>query len=188
MEDVAASEMTPSPSSEGAPASAPVEFQLEIPIGPEWRNIELLRAAILNCAAAVFDDPELSNAVGTVTSELMENAIKYGEWARGDVAHLILVARGWRERVEIDVASPLAVGSPHYAALLATLREIDAFPSPRDAYLARMREIADEPSGSGVSRMGLARIAYEGPCRLAARLDEERALLHVTAMVEPNMT
>ena len=159
----------------------PVRFHLELPMGPEWRNIELLRSAILNCLVAVFDDPDLSNSVGTVTSELLENAIKYGEWSLQGVRYLVLVAKGTHDAVEIEVKSPLAPASPDYAELVKTIAEIAAFPSPRDAYIARMLEIADAPSGTGVSRMGLARIAYEGPCRLEAHL--EGGMLSVKAVV-----
>src|SRR5438067_1859482 len=95
-----------------APTSAhpapPVNFHLELPIGPEWQNVDLLRLAILNCLAAVFGDQELSESVGIVTSELLENAIKYGDWTRrGGMRFLTLSVRGTGHEVRVEVASPI---------------------------------------------------------------------------------
>jgi hypothetical protein len=157
-----------------------VTFHLEIPIGPKWRNIELLRAAVRNCLAAIFDDAELSGTVGTITSELMENAVKYGDWTATVHPHLTLRVCGTMDRVDVEVTSPIKPDSEHLAALRRTIERIEASPSRREAYLARMREVAEQPLGSGISKMGLVRIAYEGPCRLEAKLDDEN-MLHVTA-------
>lgn len=162
----------------------PITFHLEIPIGPKWRNIELLRSACLNCIVAVFEDHEPGNVVGMVASELLENAVKYGDWTRPGQPYLNLRVRGTKQSVVIDVASPVAPASDHYATLRATLDRIRTFPTRRDAYLARMREIAEQPAGSGISRMGLVRIAYEGACRIEARLTEDD-MLHIIATVEP---
>jgi len=162
----------------------PLRFLLQVPVGPEWRNIELLRSAVLNCLAAVFDDLEFGKLVAMVTSELMENAIKYGEWSRAEASHLMVIVRGMNGSVEIDVANPVPRGSPKVAALEAMIRAIDSYPSPREAYLARLLTISERPTGSSVSKLGLARIAYEGRCRLEVRMDDAAEMLHVVATVE----
>jgi hypothetical protein len=150
----------------------PVNFRLELPIGPDWQNVDLLRLAILNCLAAVFGDQELSESVGIVTSELLENAIKYGEWGRGRGRFLTLSVKGSGNEVRVEVASPVVAGSSHLANILATLQWITKFPSARDAYIARMQMIAEQPERTGESRMGLVRIAYEGPCSIEADVVE----------------
>ena len=71
-----------------------MNFRLELPLQPEWQNVDLLRLAILNCLHAVFGDPELSESVGIVTSELLENAIKYGDWGHGKSRFLLLTVCG----------------------------------------------------------------------------------------------
>jgi hypothetical protein len=158
-------------------------FQLEIPIGPKWRNIELLRSAILSCLAAAFDDAEFSNVVGMITSELMENAVKYGDWTRAEQPYLKLRVRGNRGKAAIEVESPVAPGGESYALLQQTLAKLDGYATRREAYLARMREVAEQPLGSGISRMGLVRIAYEGPCHIEAHVSAGDTLT-VTATLE----
>src|SRR5207249_4170345 len=100
-----------SPRTPRTPRSPAIAFHLELPIGPEWQNVDLLRLAILNCLAAVFGDQDLSESVGIVTSELLENAIKYGDWSRGEHPFLTLSVRGTGEEVKVEVASPIARSS-----------------------------------------------------------------------------
>jgi len=158
------------PSQHPAP---PINFHLELPIGPEWQNVDLLRLAILNCLAAVFGDQELSESVGIVT---------YGDWSkRRGMRFLTLSVRGSGSEVRVEVVSPVLSGSPHLTNINATLAWIHRFPSAREAYIARMQMIADQPEKTGESKMGLVRIAYEGPCRIEATVEGEA--LHVHASI-----
>jgi hypothetical protein len=158
----------PRRSSRPPPPAPDVNFHLELPLQPEWQNVDLLRLAILNCLSAVFGDPELSESVGIVTSELLENAIKYGDWGHGQPRFLRLRVTGGGHEVNVEVASPVLAGSPHLKRIAATLEWIERFSTAREAYIARMRAIAEEPEKSGESKMGLVRIAYEGPCAISA--------------------
>jgi len=169
----------PRRSTQPPPPAPPVSFHLELPIEPEWQNVDLLRLAILNCLHAVFGDPELSESVGIVTSELLENAIKYGDWGHGGARFLLLSARGSGNSVIVEVASPVRDGSPHVANIAGTIDWIRKFPTARDAYVARMRAIAEQPDG--LSRMGLVRIAYEGPCEIEAL--PESGMMRVRATI-----
>jgi hypothetical protein len=63
--------------------------------------------------------------------------------------------------------------------LLATLKWIAGFPAARDAYRAKLLEIAAETGDLQRSRLGLVRIAYEGNCELSAEMDGR--VLRVTA-------
>jgi hypothetical protein len=159
-----------------------VNFRLELPLQPEWHNVDLLRLAILNCLSAVFGDPELSESVGIVTSELLENAIKYGDWAHGKSRFLLLMVCGGGHEVKVEVASPLRDGSPHLERIKSTLKWIAEFPNAREAYIARMRAIADQPGRAGESKMGLVRIAYEGPCSIEAKAGVD-GIMHVRATI-----
>ncbi len=158
----------PRRSSHPPPPAPEVNFRLELPLQPEWQNVDLLRLAILNCLSAVFGDPDLSESVGIVTSELLENAIKYGDWTQGQARFLLLTVCGGGHEVKVEVSSPIQDGSPHLARIASTLDWIAHFPSAREAYIARMRAIADQPEKTGESKMGLVRIAYEGPCAIEA--------------------
>ena len=153
-----------------------LDFRLEVPIAPDWQNIDLLRTAILHCLAAALADTNVGAVVATITSELLENGIKYGDWTGKDALHVRVLADA--RRIAIDVASPVA-HEDHVANVRRVLDWIGSFPSAREAYVARMQAIADasEPGGS---RMGLVRVACEGPCRLEAQLEAD-GLLHVRA-------
>ena len=52
-------------------------FHFSTRVGPQWNNIELLRTAVLHGAQAVFGQGDVSEVVGMITSELMENAVRY---------------------------------------------------------------------------------------------------------------
>jgi hypothetical protein len=159
-----------------------INFQLELPIGPVWQNVDLLRLAILNCLAAVFGDQDLSESVGIVTSELLENAIKYGDWTRKDHPYLTLSVRGNGEEVRVEVASPVATSSKHYENVQKMVAWIQKFGTAREAYIARMHAIADQEDATGESRMGLVRIAYEGPCAIEVML-EHPEMLRIRALI-----
>lgn len=161
---------------------AAIDFRIELPIGPDWQNVDRLRLAILNCLAAVFGDQDLSESVGIVTSELLENAIKYGDWENCDQPLLVLGVKGNAESIRVDVASPIEPASPHFENVKRTIAWIERFPTARDAYVARMQAIAENGEAAGVSRMGLVRIAYEGPCVIEATVGGER-VLHVCAEI-----
>ena len=158
-----------------------MSFRLGLPIQPSWQNVDLLRVAILNCLSAVFGDRELGESVGIVTSELLENAIKYGDWSPGNSRPLAVTVVGGGGEVNIEVASPIAAGSTHLERIDGLLAWIRRFPTARDAYIARMEAIAEEPDKTGESRMGLVRIAYEGPCSIEA--EAEGGLLRVKATI-----
>src|SRR6266496_2000402 len=80
---------------------------IDLPVRNEWSNIELVRTAILNCFAAVFNDLDSCRTIATVISELLENAIKYGDWESGAGHLLHLAITGEEERVTVSVEHPV---------------------------------------------------------------------------------
>ncbi len=141
--------------------------QIELPILPGWEAIEPFRAAVLACARAVFPHPALAPAVGLVTAELLENAVKFGRWdAAGDGVFALRVD-GTQDRVEIEVSSPVAEGDENVERLRAELGRIASAPSPEQAYTKAVRAVAlGKPAC-----LGLSRAAYEGGCELSAVVD-----------------
>lgn len=147
-------------------------FHFSTRVGPQWNNIELLRTAVRNGAQAVFGEGDVSEVVGMITSELMENAVKYGDWRAPDRIWLRVAVVSYRRFVRIEVECPIEAGSEHLEHLREMLRWIDSFPSPQEAFLARMHEIAERGDKDGESGMGLVRVACEGPCRFDTSLGE----------------
>jgi hypothetical protein len=146
---------------------------IDLPVRNEWSNIELVRTAILNCFAAVFNDLDGCRTVATVISELLENAIKYGDWESrtGHLLHLAIT--GEDARVTVSVEHPVQPLSADVARLQETLAWLASFARPEDAYRARLNQFAESPPELGISRLGLVRIAYEGNCVLLAELKGE---------------
>lgn len=160
-------------------------FQLDAPIGPDWKNAELLRTAIVNCLAALFYDKDFSETVGLVAGELVENAIKYGDWS-SDRSAFRFNAELANDKVSIGVSNPVGQnGKPD--AVLKMVEWINGFDSPQEAYTARLLEISQLPRGAHISGLGLPRIAYEGNCHLDARVDNGVLFVTATANVGPEL-
>jgi len=159
-----------------------INFQIVVPIRPEWRNVDLLRTSILSCLAAIFQNHDFCQSVGMIAGELLENAIKYGDWSRPDRNAFKLKVHGDERCVKIEVSNPVNREDPNAKEIVSTVRWLSEFDDPRSAYLARLEEVAARRA-NGLSRLGLARIAYEGNCRLESRLDND--VLFVTATSRP---
>jgi hypothetical protein len=155
-------------------------FSLDLPVRNEWKNVELLRSSVENCFQAVFSDMEGCAALSMVTGELLENALKYGDW------ELLAAENKFRLRVDgakpstlVTVQNPVRPDDPGLDGLLETIRWIKSFKHPAEAYRARLLEIASSDDSLDKSSLGLVRVAYEGNCDLDARL--EGSTLTVTA-------
>lgn len=152
-------------------------FSIDLPVRSEWRNVDLLRTSVQNCFTAIFSDIDGCHALAMVTGELLENAIKYGDWLSqpGGSFRLRVWGEGARgaaggRSAHVSVENPVRDDDPGVAALLATIRRIEGFPSPKDAYRAKLLQIAEATGDIGESRLGLVRIVYEGSCTLRAEL------------------
>ena len=154
---------------------------IDLPVRNEWSNIELVRTAILNCFAAVFNDLDSCRTVATVISELLENAIKYGTWTVQESPFRLRVY-GMGRKVEVSMENPVDPGSESVKRVFETLEWIKTFPSAEEAYRAKLLEVASADRQLGESRLGLVRIAYEGRCRLSAELNGE--MLRVSSVAE----
>jgi len=149
-----------------------IGFSIDMTVRNEWRNVDLLRTSVQNCFTAVFADVDGCHAIAMVTGELLENALKYGDWQGGDRAMFRLRVHGTKNNiVTVSVQNPLKDADQNAPALLTSIEWINSFPKPEAAYRARMMQIAQNEEDAAPSRLGLVRIAFEGNCRLAARID-----------------
>ena len=146
-------------------------FSIDLTVRNEWKNIDLLRTSVQNCFIAVFADLDGCHAIAMVTGELLENALKYGDWTTGDRAMFRLRVHGREGNIEVSVQNPLRANDPSAASLMQALEWLNQFAKPEQAYRARMLQIAQEDSDSAPSKLGLVRIAFEGNCRITARVD-----------------
>ena len=158
------------------------QFSIDMPVRSEWSNVDLLRTSVQNCFTAIFSDIEGCRSLAMVTGELVENAIKYGDWsglAGLDDQRFRLRVWGEGHNAFVSVENPVRRGDKHAEEVLRTLGWLRTFPSSAEAYRARLLEIAAQSPDPDHSKLGLVRIAYEGNCRLTAEL--VRGVLHVQA-------
>jgi hypothetical protein len=154
-------------------------FSIDLTVRNEWKNIDLLRTSVQNCFTAAFADLDGCHAIAMVTGELLENALKYGNWSQSDRTMFRLRVTGGTENVEISVQNPLKADDPTGSNLRKAIDWINSFPKPEAAYRARMLQIAQEDTEESPSRLGLVRIAFEGNCRLSMAIDN--GVVSVTA-------
>ncbi len=143
-------------------------FSLVLSIRPEWAGIEEVRASAVATLTAVYRNPEQAESLGMAVGELVENALKYGDW-RNPAARAELHLSGDQHRIVIAVAQPSG-SADHVRNLEEIIARIARAPSAEEAYVERMREVAVRTEGSG--GLGLTRIAFESRCLLSV---EQRA-------------
>lgn len=153
-------------------------FSIDLPVRSEWANVDLLRTSVQNCVTAIFSDIEGCRSLAMVTGELIENAIKYGDWTRCDDQRFHLRVWGEGRSAHVSVENPVN-GDANAEEVLATLGWMRRFASPSDAYRAKLLEVAAADRQPGNSKLGLVRIAYEGNCTLTAEI--ARGMLRVQA-------
>jgi hypothetical protein len=141
-------------------------FTIDVPIRGDWSNIDLLTTSVRACFAAMMMDVEGCQTVAIVASELLENAVKYGDWSGSDRTFRFHVS-GEGGRASISVENPVSDPERALGEIEETLRWIATFPSAASAFQARLVEVASAPAG-GSSRLGLARIAHQAKCTLRA--------------------
>ena len=139
-------------------------LQVSLPASPSWDAIELIRGSVLACVNVSFPDPALAARMGLVAGELMENAVKYGSWREGRHGRFSLELCDTEDRLAIEVSCPAGDGDPNVDRLQEELERIAGAPSPEEAFLRGMRGVALRRHKG----LGLARIAHEGGCDLAA--------------------
>jgi hypothetical protein len=152
------------------------QFLIELPVRREWSNADLVRRSVQSCLVTAFEDASGRGSVAMVAGELLENAIKYGDWTDLEACCRVHV-RGDAKGAEVWVENPVDTkGAPE---LLSTLQWMSTFPSAEEAYRTRLLQIATEADGA--SKLGLLRIANEGKCKLRAAIlgNTLRVMAHI---------
>lgn len=149
--------------SERAPAGEEGEegfdrFELVLEIPNRWRNTQRVRASVGHCVQAAFLSEDDATSVSMVSSELVENAFKYGTRS---VSYSL---RRHQTDLVIEVVSQ-GGSTEDRARLRERLSWIRSFPTAEQAYLARLEQVAADMR-EGESGMGLVRIAFQGRCEL----------------------
>ena len=153
-------------------------LRLELPVRAAWHGPDGLQGLVSTALRGVVDDDEAHRALVLTADELIANALQHGAWeldgAGGRVSMVRVVADGGG--ASISVENPVATQGAPAPRLLAELSRI-AEVSAEQAYVDRLRVLA---VGGGNCGLGLARVAFEGGCRLSAEVSTD-GWLRVTA-------
>jgi hypothetical protein len=140
---------------------------------PAWAYIEGIREFGRFFCETTFGTPELAERARVILQETLENAVKYS--TNGSDAELELSISADAQRIEFSVAS--MPDPEHMANLkreLSTMQKL----APEEAYLAAFVRAAGQPDAA--SRIGLARIRYEGNVELSLS-EESNGRIRITA-------
>ena len=148
--------------------------ELELLIAPDWDAVKAVwdpcRAALRG--AGLGEDE--SYALSMVAQELLENAVKYGAYGKGD--QILLSLHVAPREVTVEVKSRVGVDDAHLRRFDETIQWIRGYQDPFEAYVERMKVVSALPYAHGQSGLGLARIAYEGRCILDFYVDDSNTL------------
>ena len=152
-----------------------VPTTLALRLAPTWDAIptawEPCRRTLLG--AGLGDDE--AYALCMVTQELLENAVKYGDWV-GEAGQLELAVRAAADEVTVEVKNPVLEDAGALRQFDLAIQWIRGHQDPFEAYIEKMKLVATEDYGAGKSGLGLTRIAYEGRCLIDFYVDASSRL------------
>lgn len=142
-----------------------------------WDHVRQIRGRVAEVLKEA--DSSLRSAAVMVTSELVENAVKYGEAV--PAAPRISVALTVNETA---IIVKVTNGSPDSSAVAELGRRVDEIMSAPDKsvlYLARLEELMSAPTEAG--KLGLYRIAFEGEFDLQLTYREQVVTMTATRKI-----
>lgn len=160
---------------------------LKIKVNPEWENISAVREQCDEFLQNFSYSEEFRYTLCMITSELLENAIKYGAFKEHNQDHIPFSLEVNHDKVLIEVQSPLQIENieDNMRRLDTVIQWIRSFQSPFQAYLERLKLLAGQPMYDEESGLGLIRIAYEGEAVIDFFVDEKDQL-HISAIRPTN--
>jgi hypothetical protein len=149
---------------------------IDLSVEPHWDQIEEVRKKTRAFLRSHGLSKELVDALIMVSSELVENGLKYGTF--GDKGKKLRFNLHIGEKnVIVEVTHPTsAEAAQHLRRLDKTIQWIRGFQDPFQAYLEKLKEVAQRPIHDSESGLGLVRIAYEGKSIIDFFVAENNAL------------
>jgi hypothetical protein len=154
----------------------PLRGRFQLLVEPEWDAIQRVWDPCSGFLKEQGLHPDVCYALAMSTQELLENAVKYGDYSGGQKKVELVVEVG-KTDVTIEVRSPV---SNKQAELLDrfdhTIQWIRGYQNPFEAYVEKLKDVSSQPFSAGKSGLGLTRIAYEGQCILDFYVDDKSTL------------
>lgn len=136
--------------------------EIRMSIKPEWDNIEEVRVQTGTFLKMQKIHEDVMDAVIMNISELLENAIKYGNFANGVTDIIATVSISERD-ITVEVKSPVKdEDDRHFRRLDKIVQWVRGYQNPFEAYIEKIKEVSLQPIDDNQSGLGIVRIAYEG--------------------------
>jgi hypothetical protein len=133
-----------------------MDAKLQLAFAPMWPNVRKTRQEVATALEAY--GPGVRNAAVMTASELVENAIKYGESVPGaETVKFVLEATPALCRIQVSNGSTNATG---VAELSRRVQELARAKDKQALYMARLEELLAHAEESG--KLGVYRIGFEG--------------------------
>lgn len=144
---------------------------------PVWDEVERARNEVEALLSLRGLRPDVVSAVAMVTSELVENAVKYGKYDQAEGEPISVSVEISPREIVTEVKNPAGDAAAEDLRLLDdAIQWIRGFQSPFQAYVEKLRSVSERGNGDGSSGLGLVRIAYEGQCITDFYIDHESTL------------
>jgi hypothetical protein len=134
-------------------------------VAPSWDAAKGLFPECKAFFAGRGFDKDETYALAMTASELLENGVKYGDWARAPRERLVLSIEADPGFIVVEVQCPASSDEQVLRRLDEHIQWIRGFQSPFEAYVERLKRVSAAPDSQS-SGLGLIRIAYEGRCVL----------------------
>lgn len=136
--------------------------EIRMSIKPEWDNIEEVRVQTETFLKMQKIHEDVMDAVIMNISELLENAIKYGNYNNGINDVIASVSISERD-ITVEVKSPVKdEDDRHFRRLDKIVQWVRGYQNPFEAYIEKIKEVSLQPIDDNQSGLGIVRIAYEG--------------------------
>lgn len=135
-------------------------FNITLCMSYKWENTQLIQEAVWNIVQCVMNDEKKSSSISMVSTELVENAVKYGDHDYVGEDAILFSLIGNNEEVIVEVKNKTKENGEHIRRMDETIQWIRGYQNPFEAYVERLKSVSKSKSGESI--LGMARIAYEG--------------------------
>jgi hypothetical protein len=159
-----------------------INNQLEYNFSPRWEELEIIRQYISEFSKNNSLSRDDTDSLVMVSSELVENALKYGDFDR--LNKVEFSAQIKNHKVILEVKNPInSLSSEMLRNLDSNIQWIRGYQNPYEAYIERLKLISGKELKIGESGLGLVRIAYEGKSIIDFYVNEDN-ILSVSAVFQ----
>ena len=159
---------------------------VETVLKPQWKEVEKARSVCGQFLQKYNYSVDIVDAITMITGELVENAVKYGDFlSADDVINLTLITG---DRVIVEVKCPIIKSkNQHFERLDRIIQWIRGHQNPFEAYIEKLKVVSAKPESDLESGLGLFRIAYEGMAILDFYVDDN-GIISVSAVYQLDET